>query len=190
MPPFLLRWLVLVTIRLITLTALIYSFITSIIQLHHSLQAASTLQYSTTVLPPSSADNRTTTIVQVPLKKLYGDSDVPLTTTGPFFTVLHYLFLLASLLVIICAELPLPAFIQRKFRLQVILEKSLPQLCHKYNSTGVLGLWLLLLSAGINSRPVDKLEKAGGWLLLVAGLLNILAVSFVDSFLSTVDVKN
>ena len=177
MPPFLLRWLLLVIVRFITLTALIYTFVTSIVQLHHSLQAVGAPQSSTTVLPTFSADNKTTTIAQVPLNKLYGDSDVPLTTTGPFFTVLHYLFLLASLLVITCAELPLPSFIQRKLRLQILLEKTLPQLCHKYNSTGMLGLWLLLLSAAINSRPLDNLEKAGGWLLLLAGSLNIIAVS-------------
>lgn len=177
MPPFLLRWLVLLLIRFVTLTALIYTFVTSIVQLHQSLQAVGAPQESTTVLPSFPSDNKTTTIVQFPLNKLYGDSDVPLTTTGPFFTVLHYLFLLASVLIITIAELPLPSFIQRKLRLQNVLEILLPQLCHKYNSTGLLGLWLLLLSAGINSRPVGKLEKAGGWLLLLAGSLNIITVS-------------
>ncbi|KDN43213.1 hypothetical protein K437DRAFT_154384 [Tilletiaria anomala UBC 951] len=173
MSPTLLRWLILLPLRVATLTGLIFTLVTSIIQLRIDVASASSSQSAAPALPAVLAENETTAMLQGPICTLYPGSDVPLRPTGPFFNFLHAIFLIVLLASMVISEFPLPYLLtHRTVRIQDVLERCMPQLSHKWTSTTMLGLGMMALAADVNSRSVQSIDRVGGWLLLAAGFFN------------------
>ncbi len=185
MPPFVLRWLLLLGLRFCTIVALIYTLVVTILLFINDTQSISKgITSDTTVVcqfPPAAySDPLDTTVGALPSSMqpvLYPDSDVPRThIAAPFFTLLYHLLNIFLLALLVVAELPLPSSLQKRV-IQPLLIRTMPQLSHKWTSITVLGSLMMLLGSGMGSRVVQREQVAAAWLLLLVGFINVVVVS-------------
>lgn len=150
LPPYLQRWLLLNTLRLLTLVSC-------------SLVIASTIR--TIVLnfrhyPPPPSFTRSTAY--------YPSTDIPTTFLGVFWSTLHHVSTAVLLLIVILSELSLPIPLLHR-----LFKNTLPFLGPNWG-TGFMGVLLVLVAGDALSRgKVGRFSEVSNWMLAGVGVGNV-----------------
>ncbi|SJX60923.1 uncharacterized protein SRS1_12149 [Sporisorium reilianum f. sp. reilianum] len=149
LPPYLQRWLLLNTIRILTITSCILVTASTIRTLVHNFQ------HYPAPLPSTST-------------AYYPSTDIPTSFLGVFWSTLHHISLTLVLLTVVLSELSLPVPLLHR-----LFKNTLPFLGPNWG-LGFLGVLLVLVAAdGLSRAGTGAFAQASGWTLAVMGVINV-----------------